>query len=130
MLLLEQPPADSTVTDTEILPAVEASGRSTSWVEISRSMRFATEASEGSRPERRKTAWRPQGNEGGLEWRRRDRAAIASDGSGERWISVDLSSKGSPRKRNREINERVTRRKKIAKTLEFSSWWRRWDWYR
>jgi len=55
------------VTDTETLPAVEGAGRSWSWAEIARSRRLAREASEGPEPDRRKTAWRPQGKDGGLE---------------------------------------------------------------
>ena len=67
LLLLEQPPADSTVTDTETLPAVEGVGRSWSWAEIASSRRLAREASEGPEPDRRKTAWRSQEKDGGLE---------------------------------------------------------------
>jgi len=103
LLLLEHPPADSTVTDTETLPAVEVAGRSWSWAEIDCSRRRVREASERSGTERRKTAWRPHGKEGGVEWRRWASAVIASEGSGERWISVDFSRKGSPKERHTEV---------------------------
>lgn len=49
-----------------------------------------------SAPDRRKTARKWQGREGGSNWRRRERASMDSKGSGDRWISVDLRKKGSP----------------------------------
>lgn len=59
-----------------------------------------------------KIARKWQGKEGGLDWRRSDSEEMAAEGTGERWISVDLRRNGAP-KRKETRTETVRKRRLV-----------------